>query len=193
MPDRLPEPTPRSVVPGEGLARRLHASHSAAVLRPPTAKETERLRLRRPLPTDAIAVLEYASDAEVTHHMDWPACTLVDAAMVSLAFSIEGIHRVWTTCDAENLASARVLERSGLVREGLLRFFAVRPDSSSEPRDAFVYPAVRKCGETAGRSGPVYGTRPLHRIVNPHPHCAADVGLTRASFMSRRPLRIGSL
>jgi RimJ/RimL family protein N-acetyltransferase len=64
-------------------------------------------------------------------------------AVVEWAFSLPSIWRVWATCDTENLASARVLEKVGLSREGTLRRWAVRPNISPEPRDAFIYSRVR--------------------------------------------------
>jgi RimJ/RimL family protein N-acetyltransferase len=51
--------------------------------------------------------------------------------------------RVWAFCDAKNLASARVMEKAGLVREGLLRRWHVCPTISPEPRDCLVYAKVR--------------------------------------------------
>jgi [ribosomal protein S5]-alanine N-acetyltransferase len=173
---------------------------------PPTM-ETSRLRLRRPLPTDANAIFEYASDREVTHYMDWPRCTSAQAvvdylanaeaawlsgeefvwvvtlpnvdraiggtalrlrgyaadfgyvlnreywgnglgteaalAIVSLALSIPGVRRIWATCDAQNMASVRLLEKCGLSREGVLRSHSVRPQISAEPRDALIYARVQ--------------------------------------------------
>jgi [ribosomal protein S5]-alanine N-acetyltransferase len=53
-----------------------------------------------------------------------------------------GIQRIWATCDVENLASARVLEKLGLVREGLLRRLTVRPNISELPRDAWMFAKV---------------------------------------------------
>jgi RimJ/RimL family protein N-acetyltransferase len=64
-------------------------------------------------------------------------------AIVDWAFSVPALHRVWATCDTENLASARVLEKLGMVREGTLRRAIVRPNISPEPRDAFIYARVR--------------------------------------------------
>jgi RimJ/RimL family protein N-acetyltransferase len=64
-------------------------------------------------------------------------------AIVDWAFSVPAIHRVWATCDTQNVASARVLERIGLELEGTLRRAIVRPNLSSEPRDAFLYAKVR--------------------------------------------------
>ena len=65
-------------------------------------------------------------------------------AIVQWAFSLPFIWRVWATCDTENLASVRVLEKVGLSREGTLRRWAVRPNISDEPRDAFIFSMVRQ-------------------------------------------------
>lgn len=51
--------------------------------------------------------LGYASEASV--------------AMLELAFDGLGLRRVWAACDAENTASARVLQKCGMVLEGHLR------------------------------------------------------------------------
>jgi [ribosomal protein S5]-alanine N-acetyltransferase len=64
-------------------------------------------------------------------------------AIVEWAFSTPTIRRVWATCDTQNAASARVLERIGLEREGTLRQAIVRPNLSNEPRDAYIYAKVR--------------------------------------------------
>ena len=64
-------------------------------------------------------------------------------AIVAWALSIPSIWRVWATCDTENVASVRVLEKAGLLREGTLRRWAVRPSISNQPRDAFIYARVR--------------------------------------------------
>lgn len=42
-------------------------------------------------------------------------------SMVDLGFSQQGLHRVEAWCVADNVASARVLERLGMRREGCLR------------------------------------------------------------------------
>ncbi|MFP4056730.1 MAG: GNAT family N-acetyltransferase [Candidatus Brocadiia bacterium] len=42
-------------------------------------------------------------------------------ALLGLAFDSLGLHRVWAACDVENAASARVLQKAGLIREGRLR------------------------------------------------------------------------
>jgi ribosomal-protein-alanine N-acetyltransferase len=66
-------------------------------------------------------------------------------AILEWACALEGVYRVWATCDVENTASARVLEKIGMSREGVLRRWAVRPNLPSQPpRDAFVYSWVRE-------------------------------------------------
>ncbi len=64
-------------------------------------------------------------------------------AVVEWAISLPEIYRVWATCDTENLASIKVLEKSGLVCEGRLRCYQIRPNISAIPRDAFMYARVR--------------------------------------------------
>jgi len=44
---------------------------------------------------------------------------------------------------AENIASAKVLEKSGLVCEGRLRCYQVRPNISAVPRATWMYARVR--------------------------------------------------
>lgn len=63
--------------------------------------------------------------------------------IVAWALAQPTVFRVWAVCDAENVASARVLERAGMTREGLLRRWIIHPNVSAEPRDAFCYSIVR--------------------------------------------------
>jgi len=53
------------------------------------------------------------------------------------------IFRIGAVCDVENVGSARVLEKSGFVREGMLRRWLVHPNVSDEPRDCYSYARVR--------------------------------------------------
>jgi RimJ/RimL family protein N-acetyltransferase len=64
-------------------------------------------------------------------------------AVVDWAINLTFVYRVWAVCDVENKASARVLEKVGMQREGLLRRYVVHPNISPEPRDCFVYSVVR--------------------------------------------------
>jgi RimJ/RimL family protein N-acetyltransferase len=41
--------------------------------------------------------------------------------------------------DIENIASQRVLEKAGMLREGLLRKYIVHPNISDVPRDSYIY------------------------------------------------------
>jgi RimJ/RimL family protein N-acetyltransferase len=46
-------------------------------------------------------------------------------------------------CDVDNLASARVLEKVGMQREGLLRRQIVHPNISDEPGDCYSNAAAK--------------------------------------------------
>lgn len=52
-------------------------------------------------------------------------------------------YRVWAVCDVDNAASARVLEKSGFEKEGVLHRYMMHPNQSSEPRDCLAYARVR--------------------------------------------------
>jgi ribosomal-protein-alanine N-acetyltransferase len=53
------------------------------------------------------------------------------------------VFRIGAVCDVDNVGSARVLEKAGFVREGLLRRWLLHPNISDEPRDCFSYARVR--------------------------------------------------
>jgi [ribosomal protein S5]-alanine N-acetyltransferase len=55
----------------------------------------------------------------------------------------ESVFRIGAVCDVENIGSARVMEKAGLVREGVLRRWLVHPNIGDEPRDCFSYAMVR--------------------------------------------------
>jgi ribosomal-protein-alanine N-acetyltransferase len=55
-----------------------------------------------------------------------------------------GIRRLYAHCHVEHGASARVLERAGFEREGVLRKFLVFPNlPPDEPQDVFIYARTR--------------------------------------------------
>jgi ribosomal-protein-alanine N-acetyltransferase len=180
----------------------------SSVMRLPETLATDRLILRRPRPSDADAVFAYASDPEVTLHMDWPTHTDVGQSLAFLehsetgwadgsealwaitltgddrlvgaisvrphghkadfgyvlareqwgrgiateaarvvideAFRLPGMTRVWATCSIDNVASRRVLEKSGLEREGVLRAWSVRPQKGGLIEDSYSYSIVRR-------------------------------------------------
>jgi len=64
-------------------------------------------------------------------------------AVIAWAFAQPGIFRVQAICDVENLGSARVMEKAGMTREGLLRRYVLHPNISAEPRDAYLYAVVK--------------------------------------------------
>lgn len=53
----------------------------------------------------------------------WGKGYATEAARAIIAFGFKelGLHRIFATCDVENVASARVLEKIGMRREGQLR------------------------------------------------------------------------
>jgi [ribosomal protein S5]-alanine N-acetyltransferase len=65
------------------------------------------------------------------------------AAAAVWALGQPSIWRFGDVCDVENVASARVMEKAGLVREGVLRRWIVTPNLSDTPRDCFSYAKVR--------------------------------------------------
>jgi [ribosomal protein S5]-alanine N-acetyltransferase len=65
------------------------------------------------------------------------------AILVDWALNQSSIYRVWAVCDYENLASARVMEKVGMVREGLMRRGVLHPNMSDEPRDCWLYAKVK--------------------------------------------------
>jgi RimJ/RimL family protein N-acetyltransferase len=64
-------------------------------------------------------------------------------AVVAAALALDACYRVWAVCDVENGASARVMEKAGMTREGVLRRFLYHPGVHHEPRDAYCYSRTR--------------------------------------------------
>lgn len=64
-------------------------------------------------------------------------------SLVEWSLGQPGIFRASAFCDAENLASARVMEKAGMDFEGVLRRYFVHPNMSPEPRDCRIYAKVR--------------------------------------------------
>ncbi len=102
-------------------------------MKPPEIIKTERLILRKPRMDDAPAIFtNYAQDPEVTRYITWRPHK-----------NLEDTYRVFATCDVGNLASARVMEKAGMLREGLLRRYGFHPGVSDEPRDSYIYAIVK--------------------------------------------------
>lgn len=66
----------------------------------------------------------FAAEA-LTHLVDW-------------ALAEPTLFRAWAFCDVENPASVRVMEKAGMVREGVLRRWHPCPSFGPEPRDCVV-------------------------------------------------------
>jgi RimJ/RimL family protein N-acetyltransferase len=69
--------------------------------------------------------------------------TEAGAVMIDWLFTQSDIFRVGATCDVDNLASARVLEKLGMQLEGVLRKWSMHPNISDEPRDCLSYSRVK--------------------------------------------------
>src|SRR5437660_11053573 len=52
------------------------------------------------------------------------------------------VFRIGAVCDFENIGSARVLEKSGFIREGRLGRWLLHPNISGEPPDCVRYTRV---------------------------------------------------
>jgi len=63
--------------------------------------------------------------------------------IVRWALSQDGVYRIGAVCDVENIGSARVMEKAGLSREGLLRRWLMHPNIGDEPRDCYIYAITR--------------------------------------------------
>ena len=77
----------------------------------------------------------------LVHRQQWGRglATAACVAVADWALSLPTPHRLWATCDVDNHASARVLEKAGFTLEEQLVRYAVRPNISDEPRDALRY------------------------------------------------------
>lgn len=75
--------------------------------------------------------------------------TEVIRAFVAFAFERFRLHRVWATCDVRNRASARVMEKVGMRREGRMRQHVWE---KGEWRDSYLY-AILEDERPGTRSG----------------------------------------
>jgi ribosomal-protein-alanine N-acetyltransferase len=64
-------------------------------------------------------------------------------ALTNWALDQPQIYRIWAVCDIENPGSARVLEKAGWLREGILRRWTIHPNRSAEPRDCYCFARVK--------------------------------------------------
>jgi [ribosomal protein S5]-alanine N-acetyltransferase len=59
------------------------------------------------------------------------------------ALSQPDTWRIGDVCDVENQVSARVMEKTGFLREGVLSRWSVHPNISDEPRDCVSFAKVK--------------------------------------------------
>jgi RimJ/RimL family protein N-acetyltransferase len=81
----------------------------------------------------------------VLARIQWKRGYMTEAVkgIISWAMRQKDIYRIWAVCDVDNLASARVMEKAGMQREGVLRRWSVHPNISAEPRDSYCYAIVK--------------------------------------------------
>lgn len=65
------------------------------------------------------------------------------SALTNIALADPSCFRVQATCDTENIASARTLEKAGYTREAMLQRYIVHPNISTAPRTCFMYAHCR--------------------------------------------------
>ena len=63
--------------------------------------------------------------------------------LVDWALAQPTVFRAWAVCDAGNPASARVMEKVGMTKEGILRRWIVHPQVGDTPRDCLCYSITR--------------------------------------------------
>jgi RimJ/RimL family protein N-acetyltransferase len=64
--------------------------------------------------------------------------------LIDWAMAQPDVFRAWAVCDTENPASARVLEKVGMTREGVLRRWMLHPQAGETPRDCLCYSMVKE-------------------------------------------------
>ena len=65
------------------------------------------------------------------------------SAVVAWTDAEPEVQRVWAVCCVDNPSSARVMEKAGLTREGVLRRWMVFPNLDGTPRDCLCYSRVK--------------------------------------------------
>lgn len=93
-----------------------------------------------------LEVQQHQATITIMFRRDWKARGAgreFSTPFVEWIFTHSQIWRVWAYVHTQNVAAQRVLERMGAEREGRLRRFAVFPNVSETPQDAYVYSIVR--------------------------------------------------
>lgn len=76
----------------------------------------------------------------------WGRALMAEAieAVVRWAFDDPSVFAIRAVCDVENWASARVLEKTGFVCEGVRKKCSLHPNISEVPRDCYSYSRTRQ-------------------------------------------------
>lgn len=98
-----------------------------------------------------IGMIEISADRHramvgyVLARSEWGKGYMTEAlrAVIGAAFMLPRVYRVWAVCDVDNIGSARVMEKAGMIFEGVLRRWAMHHNVSDEPRDVRCYALTR--------------------------------------------------
>ena len=124
----------------------LHRTIAAIEARTEAQWVIQRRGLERPIGMIGFRLARHAAQlGYVLERACWGRGYATEAAkaVVDWALAEPTIYRVWAVCDVEHRASARVLEKVGMEREGVLRRGVMLPNLSAEPRDCWCYARVR--------------------------------------------------
>jgi RimJ/RimL family protein N-acetyltransferase len=81
----------------------------------------------------------------VLQRSDWRTGLMSEAIteFSNTALALPEYFRIQATCDTENQASARTLEKAGFIREGELKRHSILPNLDDEPRSSLMYACCR--------------------------------------------------
>jgi [ribosomal protein S5]-alanine N-acetyltransferase len=65
------------------------------------------------------------------------------SSMAKESFACSHVFRLQATCDVDNAASVRTLEKAGFTREGRLEMHTIHPNISQVPRACYMYALCR--------------------------------------------------
>lgn len=93
-----------------------------------------------------LRIVDFKADfGYVFGRLYWGKGYATEALQSIVQWSLQQPHifRVWAVCDIDNTASARVMKKCGLEKEGVLKKWIIHPQLSDTPRDCFCYSITR--------------------------------------------------
>lgn len=102
----------------------------------------ERKTDKRPMGMITVRVVDHKWElGYVLSRSNWGKGFMTEAVkgVIDWALKQREIFRIWAVCDVDNLASARVMEKAGMQREGTLHRWSVHPNVSEQPRDSYCF------------------------------------------------------